>query len=234
MPIIKKIWRDNTMPPTNYIWMRTNKKDQLIGVYEWLNGQWCRIYIDGDECDTYNKQEIDILLQYTEQEIVDKILKGEYTTGSITVDEELSFVSSNPVTNRRVTTELAEKVDRIDFDMLKNSLQGVTGLKYGTTEEWNNDINFIPMPGEIVVYSDYKTKEVDGKTVYIPGIKIGSGNAYIQDLAFVNDDVSEQLYDHIRNTAIHVTEEEKQRWNNKLNVDDTAEVLNESLIFNRN
>jgi hypothetical protein len=36
---MKTIWRDNTMPPTNYIWMRTNMRHELIGVYEWLNGE---------------------------------------------------------------------------------------------------------------------------------------------------------------------------------------------------
>jgi hypothetical protein len=39
MPTIKKIWRDNTMPPTNYVWMRTNLKGELIGVYEWYEGK---------------------------------------------------------------------------------------------------------------------------------------------------------------------------------------------------
>lgn len=56
------------MPPTNYIWMRTNMKDELIGVYEWLNEKWHKIEIDYEDKDVYTKTEVDILLQITEQE----------------------------------------------------------------------------------------------------------------------------------------------------------------------
>lgn len=221
------------MPPTNYIWMKTNMKDELIGIYEWLNGQWRRIYIS-DNDGSYTKCEVDILLQYTEQEILQKIRCGEYDIGSLTVDDELSFLSVNPVQNRIVTAELAAKLDKLDFEAFKASIPQVAGMKYGTTEEWNNQIGYIPVPGEIIIYSDYKTKEVDGRIINIPGIKIGSGNAYIQDLAFLDEDLADILYNHITDAVIHVTQEEKDRWNNKLNVDDNAEVINGSLTFNRN
>lgn len=45
------------MPPTNYIWMRTNVKNELIGVYEWLNGKWHKIDIDYEDKDVYTKTE---------------------------------------------------------------------------------------------------------------------------------------------------------------------------------
>lgn len=66
------------MPPTNYIWMRTNIKHELIGVYEWLNGEWHRIKFGGDSDykDVYSKTEIDYLLQWTEQEILRKLIEG--------------------------------------------------------------------------------------------------------------------------------------------------------------
>lgn len=221
------------MPPTNYIWMKTNMKDELVGIYEWINGQWRRIYIAGDDSG-YTKCEVDILLQYTEQEILQKIRCGEYDIGSLTVDDELSFLSVNPVQNRVVTAELAAKLDKLDFEIFKASIPQIAGLKYGTTEEWNNQIGYIPVPGEIIIYSDYRTKEVDGQIVNIPGIKIGSGNAFVQDLAFLDEDIAGDLYNHIANSVMHVTQEEKDRWNNKLNVDDNAEVINGSLTFNRN
>ena len=49
------------MPPTNYIWMRTNLKKELIGVYEWIEGKWrlIRIKPDGEPSDTYTREEID-------------------------------------------------------------------------------------------------------------------------------------------------------------------------------
>ncbi len=112
----KKIWRDNTMPPTNYIWMRVNLRNELIGVYEWLNGHWYKININSGGCDSYSKTEVDLLLEYTEQEIVRKIIAGEYDIGNIAVDDELSFTSTNPVENRVITAELAKKLDKAEFD----------------------------------------------------------------------------------------------------------------------
>jgi hypothetical protein len=51
---------------------------------------------------------------------------------------------------------------------------------------------------------------------------------------FLNQDLSDALYDHILNNEIHVSQQEKDLWNNKLNVDDGNEVVDEVLIFNRN
>jgi len=120
-------------------------------------------------------------------------------------------------------------------------------LKRDTTQHWNEAKGFIPLPGEVIVYEDYETKtytveeygETVTKTVNIPNIKIGTGNAYVQDLAFVDEKTREILMDHIRNQDIHVTLAEKIFWNNKIKVDDaeeqiTGELDEETLILNRN
>lgn len=111
-------------------------------------------------------------------------------------------------------------------------------FKRDTTENWNNARGMIPLEGEVIVYNDYATitKIVDEeeKTIIVPAIKIGDGRAYVQDLPFVNDDLRDQLLNHINNPEIHVTMAEKLFWNNKLNVNDASEVVNEALIFNRN
>lgn len=120
-------------------------------------------------------------------------------------------------------------------------------IKHDTTENWNNAIGFIPLPGELIVYDDYETKtyqveeygEMVTKTVNIPNVKVGTGNAYVQDLAFINDDIRDIVMQHIRDYDIHVTLQEKIFWNNKVNIDDDydkvhGEVLDELLIFNRN
>lgn len=112
---IKKIWRDNTMPPTNYIWMRTNVKNELIGVYEWLNGKWHKIDIDYEDKDVYTKTEVDILLQVTEAEIIRKISIGEYSIGDIVIDDELSNESENAVQNKVITAALDKKLDKQEF-----------------------------------------------------------------------------------------------------------------------
>lgn len=70
---------------------------------------------------------------------------------------------------------------------------------------------FIPEKGEIIIYSDYRTKDIDGDIITIPGIKIGSGNAYIQDLAFVGDDIRDDLLAHIHDQVRHITIEERAR-----------------------
>lgn len=115
-------------------------------------------------------------------------------------------------------------------------------LKRDTTEHWNQTHNFIPLPGEVIVYTDYDSyqKEVDGvmKTILVPNIKIGTGNAYVQNLPFVDEKTRDLLLEHIRNQDIHVTLGEKAFWNNKVNIDDAYaqihhELEDETLIFNR-
>lgn len=112
-------------------------------------------------------------------------------------------------------------------------VHGKAGIKSGTTEYWAGS-GYIPAANEIIVYIDKSPKEVDGDMVYIPGIKIGSGNAYVTDLAFVGDDVAESLLAHIADSVRHITDNERFFWNNKLNVDDDLEVTNNMLMFNRN
>lgn len=119
-------------------------------------------------------------------------------------------------------------------------------LKRDTTENWNKIRGFIPLPGEVIVYEDYETKtytveeygETVTKTVNIPNIKIGTGNAYVQDLAFVDEKTRDMLMEHINNYDIHVTLQEKNFWNNKVNIDDVYEQIHheledETLVFTR-
>lgn len=111
-------------------------------------------------------------------------------------------------------------------------------LKRDTTQHWNEALGFIPLEGELIVYNDYKTiqKEVDGEVrqVKVPGLKIGDGMAYVQDLPFVNEDLRIKIMEHIDNPDIHVSVADRLFWNNKLNVDDAAELVDGALILNRN
>ena len=120
-------------------------------------------------------------------------------------------------------------------------------FKRDTTENWNNARGFIPLAGEVIVYTDYEVKtytvqeygETVTKTVEIPNIKIGTGNAYVQDLGFVDEKTRDILMAHIQDHDVHVTLQEKVFWNNKINVDDaeeqvSGELEDETLILNRN
>lgn len=103
-----------------------------------------------------------------------------------------------------------------------------------TTAHWDAQQFFIPMRGEICIYTDHGTLEDEfGNTINVPGVKIGDGSAYLIDLPFAGDDVRYQILTELRlhsgNTDIHVTAEEKTFWNNKLN----CVVTNNNLILNR-
>lgn len=98
-----------------------------------------------------------------------------------------------------------------------------------STENWRAQPTFIPNSGDIVIYADKAT--LSNGTV-VPGIKIGDGQAYGIDLPFVGDDVLQSLTAHINDNVKHVTTNERQFWNNKLNCND--EVLDETLVFHRN
>ena len=107
-------------------------------------------------------------------------------------------------------------------------------VKTGTTSYWDSCVGYVPDEGEIIVYSDYASTIVDGNTVPVPGIKIGSGNGYVQDLAFVGQPEAETILSHIQNDVCHITAAERTSWNKKLNVDDLHETDGETLIFIRN
>lgn len=118
--------------------------------------------------------------------------------------------------------------------ILDKVVEGGATAQAKTTAEWNATTGFVPEAGEIIVYTDYQTVTEGGETRYIPGLKIGSGNAYVQDLAFIGERDSEILFAHIHDAILHTSVAEKAFWDNKLNVTDTQEVIGETLIFNRN
>ena len=138
--------------------------------------------------------------------------------------------------------DLDLKVDKVDglglskndfSDAYKSKLEALN-IKYNTTAYWNSAIGYIPPAGEIIIYADRSTVDVSGNTKIVPGIKIGSGNGYVQDLAFVGEDTAREIFNHINDQIHHITEEERIKWNRKLNVTDNAEVVSGALIFNRN
>jgi len=72
-------------------------------------------------------------------------------------------------------------------------------IEYDTTAGWAAKRNLRSKEKVIYVYTDYET-DADGNN--IPAFKIGDGSAYVADLPFVS----------------HVTQEEKNFWNNKVSV----------------
>ena len=115
--------------------------------------------------------------------------------------------------------------------------------KHDTTANWNDAHNFIPLDGELIIYDDYTTYTVEEQgqiiTKYIPNMKIGDGSTYVQDLPFVDKDTQERLLSHITDNTIHINSSERTLWNNKINIDDSYEIIHgeiadETLVFTRN
>lgn len=44
----KSIWIDNTRPPINYIWAKTDAAGKVIGVYEWSGTTWIKLTSTND------------------------------------------------------------------------------------------------------------------------------------------------------------------------------------------
>jgi len=80
---------------------------------------------------------------------------------------------------------------------------------YGTQEYWDSQPKLMSTRGCIYVYSDHA---VDAQGNEIPGVKIGDGTSYLIDMPFVDEKSTE----HILNSAIHITPEERTAWNNKV------------------
>ena len=101
-----------------------------------------------------------------------------------------------------------------------------------TTENWDSYTGYIPSQGDIIVYTDRDKIDVGGEEIQVPGVKIGTGVNYLSDIPFIDAATIQALSDHIIDQTVHVSQNERNFWNNKLNV--SAEVIDECLTFNRN
>lgn len=83
----------------------------------------------------------------------------------------------------------------------------------------------------IYVYVDkYSYVNDQGETVYVPGLKVGDGNAYLIDKPFVNEDLRHAIENHINNQEIHITNQERTKWNSKLDYEEPVGDLLEFLV----
>ena len=82
-------------------------------------------------------------------------------------------------------------------------------VQSNTKEYWDSNNNLVSIKDTIYVYTDYKqSKNGDN----IPGVKIGDGLAYLIDLPFIDVEITE----HILNDQIHVSQQDRDKWNNKV------------------
>ena len=98
-------------------------------------------------------------------------------------------------------------------------------VRVNTRAGWNSTPKYIPPVGQICVCIDRNV--VDG--VKIPGVKIGDGKAYYADRPFLGDvemaSLASEISNHINNQDVHVSAEDRVRWDNKLNYEMNGETL---------
>lgn len=116
------------------------------------------------------------------------------------VDPEVSSTSVNPPQSKAVYEAIANAVEGLELKMPK--------IKFGTTVYWNTE-QIISEENTIYVYTDLRT---DSQGRKIAGIRVGDGKAYLSDLPFLD----ELYFEHINDTTKHITNEEREFWNNKV------------------
>jgi hypothetical protein len=92
---------------------------------------------------------------------------------------------------------------------------------------------YIPKQGMITVYTDYETIDTPDGPVTLANFKIGTGNNYLINTPFVDEGLRYALYEHINDKVVHITAEEREFWNNKINCIE-PEVSDDLLEFTRN
>ncbi len=100
-----------------------------------------------------------------------------------------------------------------------------------STQNWNAQVSYIPKKGDIIIYNDRDIiYDEHGNMLYVPGVKIGDGNAYLIDMPFIDAAQIQRLENHINDSIRHITASERTFWNNKLNLT----INGEELSFDRN
>lgn len=109
-------------------------------------------------------------------------------------------------------------------------------IYYDTTVNWNAKRLLISEAGAIYIYSDYRTKTEGETTVYVPGVRIGDGNAYVIDLPFISfsevdvSEIAEQVTSVLSQSNALVSSEDRQKWDGKARVF-LSSVDSEILVF---
>lgn len=153
-----------------------------------------------------------------------RVLNAVLTAGGLTPVEGTIEISPEKTISATVEANLVNPVIGsvlADLSPLQADISGEVPTRVATTKVLMNSVAYwesvgdtIPSAATIIVYADYKVVEIDGVPVTIPGVKIADGIRDIATLPFITDFIMIELQDHINNTEIHITQEERERWNN--------------------
>lgn len=118
---------------------------------------------------------------------------------------------------------------QLPYFALETDLTNKLTFIFKSTQEWSRQTSLVSQVGTVYVWTDYETIQEGSSVMYVPGIKFGDGKAYAIDLPFVTDYIKDILMQHINNNIIHITQQERQFWNNKvtcyLNMEDEQNVV---------
>ena len=117
------------------------------------------------------------------------------------VDSTISSTSVNPVENRAIYAAIAAAVQSTELHRPE--------VYFDTVAGWAAKGSLVSEANTLYIYTDYQQ---DSEGNDIPGIKIGDGNAYLVDKPFLDT----IYYEHVNDTDIHITAEEREFWNNKV------------------
>lgn len=176
-------------------------------------------------------------LDLTAPETLSAELDGESTlSASLETGETLEIDTVTPVARQSTSNyeRLANLPSINGVTLLGNKTSADLGIHQvvseNTTEGWASTPLYVPRSGEICVYTDRITYLDDqGRSVAVPDMKVGDGHVPVVDLPFVSMVSSRELQAHVLDTFLHVTAEDRARWDAKLNYD----VIGENLTFTR-
>lgn len=155
------------------------------------------------------------------------------TSLNFTVDggNKMTLQSATPVSGSSDYNRL-KNLPRLNGEQISGNKTSIDYhiVSENTTDGWGKNPTYVPKPGEIIIYTDYGNYvDKTGETVVYPSIKIGDGKVPVIDLPFVTDGIKNEIMnvldDHINNTSIHVSEEDRMRWDAKLNYVTFGETL---------
>lgn len=98
-----------------------------------------------------------------------------------------------------------------DFEVY-NGADAASSVLCDTTANWNATPQLVAAAGTLYVYTDHA---FDGEGNPLPGFKVGDGNAYLIDIPFADTALQERVDEHISDTEVHITQTERDFWNNK-------------------
>lgn len=191
-------------------------------------------YVPKEITETYNIYEEYIWLY--EIENYEKIGDTGIDLSDYVREEELSLVAKsgdyNDLENKLIVVANPDNEPEYELKKIQigNSFYNTDVIHINTENYWNNRPSLIAKEGHVYVYKDHSN---DG-TNDIPAVKIGDGLAYLIDLPFIESNYT-TLTQHINNSQIHITQSEREFWNNKVRCNDTSLIQGgETLIFTVN